>query len=475
MKYYKWVFFMLVLIILILGISATSRAAENPTPYITITPGYMATPVYSTTPIRTATSRRTPTPRRAPTPRLDPIYYENDTWEVVTGSANNTTATGATIDVKIILHPAKGLQIGRFDINMALQYWDANDPANKIAAGTLKSSSGTTTLTLALTGLNPDTIYMFQAVKQSGLSPYPDGAVKSFRTLPLGTPSPSPTVTSTPIITPTPRRTATPRMVTLTVSVSPRGCGGSVKVNPPGTQVSTTMKFTYPYGTVVTLTARAFGGSLLFLGWGGVYPSIPTVTITMSGNKSVTAYYGRTLVSPTIPRTPTPIPTPTPISNPTPDPVTPPPGPLKVQFYNQSIAAITNQIYLQLKLVNTGSSAIALSNVKIRYYYTVDGAQPQTLYCDYASVGAINVSGAFVTMTTAKTGADTYLEIGFGSSAGSVAPGGNATIQGRFAKSDWSNYTQTNDYSFNSVGTSYMDWTKVTGYISGTLVWGTEP
>lgn len=304
--------------------------------------------------------------------------------------------------------------------------------------------------------------------------------VKSFRTLPFeGTPiptenltptaTPAPTMTPTPIITATPRRSPTPRMVTLTVSVSPRGCGGSVKVNPPGTQVSTTMKFTYPYGTVVTLNASAFGGSLLFLGWGGGYPFSPTLTITMSGNKSVTAYYGRTQ------RTPTPIPTPTPISNPTPDPVTPPPGPLKVQFYNQSIAAITNQIYLQLKLVNTGSNAIALADVKIRYYYTVDGAQPQTLYCDYVSVGSINVSGTFATMDTAKTGADTYLEIGFSSSAGSVAPGGNVTVQGRIAKSDWSNYTQTNDYSFNTTATTYVDWTKVTGYVSGALQWGIEP
>jgi hypothetical protein len=150
-------------------------------------------------------------------------------------------------------------------------------------------------------------------------------------------------------------------------------------------------------------------------------------------------------------------------------------GSIKVQFYNQSTAATTNQIYPNIKLVNTGSGAIALSNVKIRYYYTIDGAQTQTFYCDYTSVGTSNVTGTFTTMTAARTGADTYLEVGFGSGAGSLAVGGSVTIQGRFAKSDWSNYTQTNDYSFNSSGTSYVDWTKTTGYVSGALQWGTEP
>jgi len=56
-----------------------------------------------------------------------------------------------------------------------------------------------------------------------------------------------------------------------------------------------------------------------------------------------------------------------------------------------------------------------------------------------------------------------------------LAAGANTVIQTRVAKSDWSNYTQTDDYSFNSTGTTYADWTKVTGYVSGALAWGTEP
>lgn len=203
----------------------------------------------------------------------------------------------------------------------------------------------------------------------------------------------------------------------------------------------------------------------------------PTPTPVSTPTPIVTA-------TPVLTATPTPVQTATPVITATPTvtatpvaTVTPVPttGSIKVQFYNQSTAATSNQIYLNIKLTNTGTSALTLSNVIIRYFYTIDGVKPQNFYCDYSPVGSANISGTFVTMSTAKTGADTYVEIGFTSGAGSLAAGGNTTIQVRIAKSDWTNYTQTDDYSFNSSATTFVDWTQVTGYISGILQWGTEP
>ncbi len=196
--------------------------------------------------------------------------------------------------------------------------------------------------------------------------------------------------------------------------------------------------------------------------------------------------------TPTLAPTATPVATPTPIVTVTPTPVqtatpavttapsaTPTPvsqtGNIKVEFYNQGTATTSNQLYLNIKLNNTGSGAITLSNVKIRYYYTIDGAQTQNFYCDYSPVGSGNVTGTFVTMSTPKTSADTYVEIGFSSGAGNLVAGGNTTIQARIAKSNWTNYTQTNDYSFNSSANTYVEWTKVSGFVSGVLQWGTEP
>ncbi|WP_224367931.1 X2-like carbohydrate binding domain-containing protein [Hyalangium versicolor] len=152
-----------------------------------------------------------------------------------------------------------------------------------------------------------------------------------------------------------------------------------------------------------------------------------------------------------------------------------PDGVLKVQLFNGQTAASGNSINPRLKLVNTGTSALNLADVTLRYYYTADANISQAFWCDWASVGTANVRASFVPMAAPKTGADTYLEISLNSGAGSLAPGASAEFQIRFSRTDWSNYTQTNDYSFNPTSTSYTDWNKATGYISGSLKWGVEP
>jgi hypothetical protein len=45
----------------------------------------------------------------------------------------------------------------------------------------------------------------------------------------------------------------------------------------------------------------------------------------------------------------------------------------------------------------------------------------------------------------------------------------------RMNKSDWQNFNEANDYSYDGTKTSFADWNKVTLYRNGTLVWGVEP
>ena len=78
-------------------------------------------------------------------------------------------------------------------------------------------------------------------------------------------------------------------------------------------------------------------------------------------------------------------------------------------------------------------------------------------------------------MTPALPGADHVLELGFKASAGTLNAGQSTEIQTRFSKDNWTNYTQTDDYSFEGTHTSYADWAKVTGYVAGQLEWGMEP
>lgn len=150
-------------------------------------------------------------------------------------------------------------------------------------------------------------------------------------------------------------------------------------------------------------------------------------------------------------------------------------GDLTIQAYNGNTSTSTNGISPKFKIINNGTSAIQLSNVKLRYYYTIDGDKAQNFWCDWSSIGGANVTSNFVQLSTTATGADYYVEIGFTSSAGSLNAGQSAEVQARFSKTDWSNYNQANDYSFTSSGSQFANNNHVTGYMNGQLVWGVEP
>jgi endoglucanase len=166
-----------------------------------------------------------------------------------------------------------------------------------------------------------------------------------------------------------------------------------------------------------------------------------------------------------------------PISAATPTPATTPTAAaIKAQFFAGDTGASTTTLRPNFQLVNTGSSAINLSTITFRYWYTKDGTQSQTWATDYAQVGSANIITSFVSMSSPKATADTYLQIGFTSGAGTLAAGqSSGGIQGRIYKSDYSSYSQTNDWSFNGTATSFTDDAKITIYQAGKLIYGTEP
>jgi aryl-phospho-beta-D-glucosidase BglC (GH1 family) len=156
----------------------------------------------------------------------------------------------------------------------------------------------------------------------------------------------------------------------------------------------------------------------------------------------------------------------------------PGPGPagLRVQYRagNQSVG--DNQLGPHFQIVNGGTTTVTLSQVTMRYWYTVDGARPQTLWCDWTPRGCNNLSGTFVSVSPARAGADTYVEVRFAAGMGTLTPGqSTGEIQTRVSKDNWTNYNEAGDHSFDGTKTSFADWNRVTLYVNGALVWGVEP
>ena len=151
---------------------------------------------------------------------------------------------------------------------------------------------------------------------------------------------------------------------------------------------------------------------------------------------------------------------------------------LKVQDRSHDNDNPDNQLYAHYQISNTGTTAVPLSSLTMRYWFTNEApADPLVFACDYAQVNCSNITATFVTLPSPVTKATNYLQIGFTAAAGSIAPGqSTGEIQTRVHHVNWSNFITTDSYSFISDESFvYKDTQTVTLYQNGVLVWGTEP
>lgn len=153
------------------------------------------------------------------------------------------------------------------------------------------------------------------------------------------------------------------------------------------------------------------------------------------------------------------------------EPIEPSPGQgesvgIKVETTNSSSNNVVSSINNTFTLNVVDEKDYDLSKLKIRYYFTSEGATTQNCYCDNA---AINYSIApwytcvnditkcnIVKMDTPVSNADSYLEIGFEGNT-VLNKTGTLTLTTRIAKSDWTQYTQDNDLSHNMGAALYYD------------------
>lgn len=134
----------------------------------------------------------------------------------------------------------------------------------------------------------------------------------------------------------------------------------------------------------------------------------------------------------------------------------------------------TNTLANTFKIKKIGGDNLDLSKLKICYYYTIDGEKAQQFYCDntgmqmnYApwySALTGNTKGTLVKLDNPTTTADYCLEITFNTSE-ALKTGAELTIATRVCKLDWSNYIQSNDYSYGNE-------LNVCIYYDGELIYG---
>jgi hypothetical protein len=138
----------------------------------------------------------------------------------------------------------------------------------------------------------------------------------------------------------------------------------------------------------------------------------------------------------------------------------------------------TQWVYVPLQITNNGTTAIPMSDLTVRYWYTYDTTPivAQADMCSYSTPASLcgSINRTWVPLNPARTDADFYYQMGFSAAAGNLNAGATAEFELGFHKNDWTNFTQTNDYSYNAA-TAFTTTTKVTVYRVGALVYGTEP
>jgi hypothetical protein len=151
---------------------------------------------------------------------------------------------------------------------------------------------------------------------------------------------------------------------------------------------------------------------------------------------------------------------------------------LKVQDRSHDNDNPDNTLYALYQIVNTGTTAVPMSELTMRYWFTNASATDTPVFsCDWAQVSCSNITSSIVTLNPARTKADHYVQLSFSAGAGSIQPGQTSgEIQTRVHDINWSMFNTTNTYSFISDPSFvYKDTQTVTLYLNGALIWGTEP
>jgi hypothetical protein len=146
-----------------------------------------------------------------------------------------------------------------------------------------------------------------------------------------------------------------------------------------------------------------------------------------------------------------------------------------VLYQAQQKEAMTYSIGMMLQLKNQTDTAYDLSNVTIRYWFSSEAA-PMPRF-DYTAQGLSAASAP----TFVGNMSNSYIELSF--KTGGTVPiyvdqnslnNTNMSVAVQ-AQSNTGQFTQGNDWSYDSTASAYKANPKITAYDGDTLIWGCEP
>lgn len=115
---------------------------------------------------------------------------------------------------------------------------------------------------------------------------------------------------------------------------------------------------------------------------------------------------------------------------------------------------VGNSLGVNIEIVNTGEP-IDLRELELCYYFTSEGAINQNYYCDHAALQC-NTSPWYIALNSQvdmeikSLGDDQYSLVVKFNEITPMNEGDKLVLQSRIAKADWSDYNQTNDFSYNN-------------------------
>ncbi len=148
---------------------------------------------------------------------------------------------------------------------------------------------------------------------------------------------------------------------------------------------------------------------------------------------------------------------------------------INLLYHSGNIQNEVNNVSFLIQIFNDGSAPLDLSRVEVRYWFSAGDikGRSQIADVDWSTIQEGQIHTEFV--PAGDSPGDFYLRITFGKGSGTIQPySPSGPILMRFHKSDWSNYVQSNDYSFGPI-TESQEWDHITLYLDGKLVWGIEP